>query len=99
MTPVVIECCGYDQILDCLDQVRKNVDPDSPQNPRVAETMHKRYGDGKVCIKVHDNMTFSGWDCREYFKNRGHIIHTYEDVFGTPEEFGQLRLEDIIDGL
>lgn len=93
---MVIECCGYDQILDCLNQVRKNVDPKYPQNPEVAGLMHRRYGDGKACIEVRDNMTFSGWDSREYYEARGKIIHSYEEVFGTPEEFGQMTLEEIL---
>lgn len=89
---MVIECCGYDQILDCLLKIHIKYSTAE----KLAPVYFERYGNGRVCFQVDDNMNFEGYCRREYFEEHGHIVYSYEEVFGTPEEFGQMTLEEVL---
>ena len=89
---MVIECCGYDQILDCLLKMHQKYSTAK----ELAPTYYKIYGNGRICFQVDDNMYFEGYCHREYFEERGHIVYSYEEVFGEPEEFGQMTLEEVL---
>lgn len=89
---MVIECCGYDQILDCLHKVFIK----GEGLEKLANIYVNKYGNNKVCIKVDGNMHFEGYCHREYFESKGYTVYSFDEVFGVPEDFGQMTLYEIL---
>lgn len=85
---MVIQCYGIDQLTDCLERLGKN-------RPGIAENMIRRCGP-EVCILVDRLMEYQGFARRDYFEKHGSLISTFDEVFGTPEEFGQMTLDEVL---